>query len=215
LITTGQSIPEEVVPKLLHRFTSNEGYTLYDDIRPLFAILRDARAHLQQQPAPPPSTTASAQWPWARTIVGIITNSDDRVPDILRSFGLRVGPRRVGKRQGAMARADLDEDISFVVVSYDAGFEKPNHRIYDAAVWMLEECLAAEAKEGRDMSSEEFEKLMVGDDLEKDVNGPREAGWSALLLDRGLTRTVDEDVDVIGSLTDIGSWRPRPDEESN
>lgn len=153
---------------------------------PFFSMLRDTKAHLynSNQPSPAPSSNLSAQWPWQHTIVGIITNSDDRIPDVLSSFGLKIGSRRVGKRLGDIAQADPREDVSFVVLSYDTGYEKPEHQIFDAAIWMLEECLAAEAKDGRDMSTEDFEKLMVGDNIDHDVLGARRAGWNSLLLDR-------------------------------
>lgn len=162
---------------------------MYDDVLPFFASLRDRKAHLGPQTgaAPPPSSadpSSAAKWPFDHTIVGVITNSDDRVPDILTSLGLNLGARRVGKRAGAMARSDPTEDVSFVVISYDVGYEKPKHQIFDAAIWLLEECLAAEAQAGRTMLSGDFERVYVGDDPAKDVIGAQDAGWDAIFLDR-------------------------------
>lgn len=40
------------------------------------------------------NTCDSPTSPFSKIVIGVITNSDDRVPDILSSFGLRVGGRR-------------------------------------------------------------------------------------------------------------------------
>ncbi|KAF2097556.1 haloacid dehalogenase [Rhizodiscina lignyota] len=184
-----QTLPSQLIPDLIHRFSSKDGYRIFEDVLPFFTMLRTNKEHLRSldQHFPPPSIDPelSAQWPWQKTVVGIITNSDDRIPDILSSFGLNIGHRRVGARQGEIAKADIAEDVSFVVISYDAGFEKPDPRIFGAAVGMLEECLAAEAaRDGSVASSDGFEKLYVGDEVLKDAVGASKAGWDAILLDR-------------------------------
>lgn len=120
-------------------------------------------------------------WPWEKTVVGIITNSDDRVPGILESFGLKVGPRRVGTPDQRTAEAVLEDDISFVVLSYDVGAEKPDRSIFDAAITSLEETLAGRSDA---LKVGDFEKLYVGDSLEHDYFGAKRAGWNALMLDR-------------------------------
>ena len=74
-------------------------------------------------------------------------------------------------------KSELQEDINFVTLSYDVGSEKPHSSIFDAA-----RALAAE----KDVPADEC--LHVGDDLEKDYYGARDAGWSALLLDRDFTQ---------------------------
>ena len=61
------------MPTLLHRFWSNEGYTLYPDVQPLIQKLQNHYKSTNGQMA-----------------VGVITNSDPRVPDVLSSLGLRV-----------------------------------------------------------------------------------------------------------------------------
>ncbi|KAI9786664.1 MAG: hypothetical protein M1839_006215 [Geoglossum umbratile] len=105
-------------------------------------------------------------WPWDQTVVGVVTNSDDRVPSILSSLGLTVGARTVRRPEqmsqentrfqparsediadiiptGSLALRHLDtsartgEDIHFVILSYDVGDEKPNSRIFQAAKDML------------------------------------------------------------------------------
>lgn len=114
-------------------------------------------------------------------MVGIITNSDDRVPGILESFGLKVGPRRVGTSDERTAEAASEDDISFVVLSYDVGAEKPGRDIFDAAVRSFEETLDGR---GDRWHVDDCVKLYVGDSLEHDVFGAERAGWNALKLDR-------------------------------
>ncbi len=166
-----QQFPEALVAELLKRYSSREGYDLYPDVAPFFEMLRNKKRH--------EATTSS--WKWDKTVVGIITNSDNRVPDILDSFGLKIGPRRVGSPDQRNKHATIEDDISFTVLSYDVGFEKPDHRIFDAATDMLKETLEADDNALR---IEDFEKLHVGDDVEKDYEGAGAAGWDRVLLHR-------------------------------
>lgn len=122
-----------------------------------------------------------------------------------------------------------------MVLSYDVGAEKPEREIFDAAKQMLGETLRdASSGEGA-QRADEFEMLFVGDDLEKDVLGARDAGWNSVLLDRegrygerfeqsvgggaGLV-TIDaseedgtgaargRNVQVVQDLRALGQWRP-------
>lgn len=165
-----QEVPQSLVNELLHRYSTKEGYDIFPDVLPFFEMLR-TRSH-----------TYNAQvWPWEKTVVGIITNSDDRVPGILESFGLKVGPRRVGGSDDREADAALADDISFVVLSYDIGVEKPQRAIFDAAYKLFQETLA---RTGDEPDAQYWEKLHVGDSLEHDIAGANQAGWKALRLDR-------------------------------
>lgn len=113
------------------------------------------------------------------------------------------------------------------MLSYDVGVEKPDRRIFDAAVASLKETLS-----GRDdqMQEETFEKLYVGDSRVHDFSGAKGAGWNALLLDRDgtfektfqkegedlVTVSVKEDgsdngnipLRVIKDLGVLSNWRP-------
>lgn len=129
------------------------------------------------------SSTRQAKWKWEKTVVGIITNSDDRVPSVLDSFGLKVGPRRVGSSHQQRALADPDDDVSFVVLSYDVGFEKPDRRMFDAAMKMAQETVIA-VSDDNDTSTQDFTRLYVGDSIGQDYIGAEEAGWNAVLVDR-------------------------------
>ncbi|SLM34869.1 HAD-like domain [Lasallia pustulata] len=158
-----KSFPESMVPQLLHRFSSSEGYTLYPDVLPFFQHLRRKK---QEDPVTGFGTT-----------VGVITNSDDRVSSILISLGLSVRPFKLAGMQWDTARIDASqrdaEDIKFVALSYDIGFEKPDPRIFQAVRNLMKQ-----------VKDEDFEYLHVGDDPEKDVSGAKAAGWGSLLLDR-------------------------------
>jgi hypothetical protein len=131
-LTQGQEVPHKLVTDLLTRYSTHEGYTIFPDVLPLFQMLRSQST----QP------TLHPDWTWDKTVVGIITNSDDRVPSVLESFGLKVGPRRVGRPGERMAQASLDDDVNFVVLSYDVGTEKPDRKMFDAAIQMLQETIA-------------------------------------------------------------------------
>ncbi|KAK0663587.1 hypothetical protein DIS24_g961 [Lasiodiplodia hormozganensis] len=192
------SLPHRLVPDLITRFASRDGYTLYNDVIPLFASLRTARG----------GSGSSRR----KIVTAVLTNSDDRVAGILRSFGLRVGhvdPETVEKiaasaypnGSGSTSATTLlqperlgENDIDFVLTSYDCGYEKPHRAIFDAARRMA---LARYARvgEGEETGQEidddgEWEAVYVGDEVDKDVVGAEEAGWAnAFLVDReGLVR---------------------------
>lgn len=73
-------------------------------------------------------------------------------------------------------------DVDFTVMSYDVGYEKPDKRIFDAA----DEVAAMTTKTSA--SEEEWRKVYIGDEYEKDVVGAIDAGWNAVLIDRDTTR---------------------------
>ena len=159
-----------MIPKLLCRFSSSEGYMLYPDVVPLFRSLR----HLKREAEGDPDVS--------QVIVGIITNSDDRVIPILSSLGLSVCSLRYGRIQdsdktGVHSVSEIGEmsDVDFVTLSYDVGFEKPSHQIFDAARKLGN---LGRVREGKDRH------IHVGDDLEKDVKGAQQAGWEGIFLDR-------------------------------
>lgn len=119
-------------------------------------------------------------------MVGVITNSDDRVPDVLSSLGLRVNHLRHGSKiEGERVKGGEDEvkDIDFAIMSYDVGFEKPHRRIFDAATDMLKVILTAEGQHAPDL--EGWDLVYVGDEMEKDAVGSTAAGWNAVIVDRG------------------------------
>ena len=207
-----ERVPRALTKELYQKFATNDGYHLYPDVKEFFF-------ELQKYKMSPP--TDLIRWPYKRVIVGIVTNSDNRVPDILHSFGLEVAPRRFGTTQDTNTTYDSKKDIDFVVMSYDVGHEKPDRRIFDAATSMLTEILASD-DEG--LEAENFDKLYVGDELEKDFDGARAAGWDAILLDRsGMTDRAktfrlgqwgikdrsgsEKKIFMSKSLVDLGMWQ--------
>ena len=104
------------------------------------------------------------------------------MPSILSSFGLQVGLRR--HKNDSQPSFKAEDDINFLILSYDVGFEKPDSRIFDAAKQMVP-------------GQERF--LHVGDDLQKDYYAAKRAGWEGFLLDR----EVGDSQDNVGSIPRI------------
>jgi FMN phosphatase YigB (HAD superfamily) len=142
-------------------------------------------------------------------------------------MGVRVNPLHYGNqpRRPIAQNADAHFDIDFTVLSYDVGFEKPDNRIFAAAEEMLASHLEAEQQQ---VNSDEWSKVYVGDEYEKDVVGATQAGWKAVLIDReaaGQCEGVewlhgDEPASVLAvlartkavgfsSLKQLGEWLPR------
>ena len=117
------------------------------------------------------------------------------VPDALRE--LRDAGHRVVvvsnwdvSLHDALRSAGLSELVDGAVSSAEAGFEKPDPRIFAAA---LE--LAGSTADGA---------LHAGDTVEYDVAGARAAGWRAVLVARGGTPArVPPDVPVIATLAGL------------
>lgn len=191
LIPEDQSVPQAMVTKLLHRFWCDEGYTLFPDVPPLIRKLREAH-HAREEDT------------CTRVVIGVITNSDDRVPDVLSSLGMKVSALRYGNHTAfAAASRDYQEyDVDFSVMSYDVGHEKPDQRIFQAA----EEVLSVALDDGKHDAGD-WRKVYVGDEFDKDVVGALSAGWKAVLIDRETTGPRDDlkwlDDEPVGSLYEV------------
>ena len=158
----------------------------------------------------------------------MITNSDDRVPDVLTSLGLKVGPLRFG---GSMPEGEEAKgegfDVDFTVMSYDVGHEKPDRRIFEAAEEMLEVSMRGAADEALHIG--DWRRVYVGDEYDKDVVGAVGAGWNAVLIDHGASIRKDDvqwlddqrpsDFDTMfasikavgfSSLSKLAAWLPKP-----
>lgn len=98
---------------------------------------------------------------------GVISNWDDRLPGVLEGLGLAEG---------------LDP----IVLSNEVGAEKPDPRIYRAAI---------------DRAGIPTDRaLMVGDDLEADHDGARAAGLAAILF---APRDGEPDVPFVRALPEL------------
>jgi len=208
LVGSDQQIHKDLAPRLLHRFNCEEGYLLYPDVVPLIQRLRG-----NAQPGAP------------RVVIGVITNSDDRVPDVLTALGLRVNAFRFGHERADKPSYTQQHDIDFTVLSYDVGYEKPDKRIFAAAEDMLKADPTA-----ADTDPASWDKVYIGDEYAKDVVGALDAKWNAVLIDRenpgdredvywldargpgSLSRAFEEaDGRAVGfsSLAKLAQWLPR------
>ncbi|OAA50367.1 haloacid dehalogenase [Metarhizium rileyi] len=168
-VPSNQALPPNLVPKLMHRFASSEGYNEESGLVPALRAFR--RQNSRQR--------------FEKVVIGVVTNSDDRVPSILSSFGLRVSPLRYGTTDESSVPPEEAYDIDFHCMSYDVGVEKPDSRIFEAAELMLGRRVMAkrsgEAPTPAELGS--WLKVYVGDEHAKDVVGAANAGWNAVLLD--------------------------------
>ncbi|KAK3937438.1 putative haloacid dehalogenase protein [Diplogelasinospora grovesii] len=175
-LLAGQSLPTDLAPKLLHRFSSDKGYSFAPELP---EVLKSLKQPQHQHP----------RKRFDKIVVGVITNSDDRVPGILSSFGLNVSPLRFGSHGTTPVNGLKDQyDIDFHCMSYDVGFEKPDTRIFVAAESMLKRVISAQRDDEvvgghNDLSS--WIEVYVGDEYDKDVVGALGAGWNAVLLNDG------------------------------
>jgi putative hydrolase of the HAD superfamily len=195
-------LPDGLVEKLVDVFASREGYTLYDDVEPLFETLKGFKG----------GNT------FDRVITGVISNSDDRVPAVLKSLGLTVGNVRADegwsslelpgfeKRSTMDAQQERieDNDVDMVITSYEAGDEKPHKSIFDVAARQGQR-FEANLDNGfteAETDHASWVRIHVGDDLEKDYKGAIRAGWQSLMVNRDNEKR-STDVKVINSLRDL------------
>lgn len=153
----------------MERFATKEAYDAEDSLVSSFKSLH-------QQPSP--------QQIYNKIVIGIVTNSDDRVPGILSSLGLDVSPLRYGAESAEAAKEQQRYDIDFHCMSYDVGVGKPDRKMFQSAESMLSRIIAArEGEEPAEAELASWHRVHVGDEFAKDVVGAREAGWNSVLLD--------------------------------
>ncbi|KAJ9490358.1 hypothetical protein VN97_g2901 [Penicillium thymicola] len=192
--TSKEHVPDAMVEALLDRFAGAEGYALYDDVLPFFRRMRKLKS--------------AHKWSFDRIVVGVVSNSDDRVPAVLKSLGLTVGDMRADQDKSSIdlpgfeersnkqdtasehykyhADRNLKLDIDMVITSYEAGQEKPHRLIFDVArrqaLRVSRPWLTRRTK---------FSSVHVGDDYKKDCTAATDAGWESYLLIRDHPGTED------------------------
>lgn len=191
-------LPAGMVEALLDRFAGSEGYALYDDVLPFFRRLRKLKA--------------ANKWTFNRIVVGVVSNSDDRVPAVLKSLGLTVGDMRADQDRSSMelpgfeerstkddgaeahdkdyADHNLEVDIDMVITSYEAGEAKPHRLIFDVARRQ-----ALKISHPWLTPSTKFMSAHVGDSFDEDCKGAMNAGWDTYII-RGPSTPADIDADV-------------------
>ena len=165
LLPPGKLLPDQLATRLLDRFSSADGYILTEPRLP--HLLRILKGN-------------SPQRVYDNIVIGVVTNSDDRVPGILSSLGVLVSPFRYGTPINRELPLTIPYEIDFHCMSYDVGCEKPDRRIFEAAEEMLGAMLQTRARPESDGSG--WDKLYVGDEYEKDAKAALAAGWAAALL---------------------------------
>ncbi|KAM5465064.1 hypothetical protein MauCBS54593_006699 [Microsporum audouinii] len=213
-----REVPDSLVTELLQRFESKEGYALFDDVEEFFGRLKACKRELQEKKKAGCPESSGIE----NIIVGVISNSDDRVSSVLNSLGLSVGNAWADNGELLLcaastapttnaAEAELN-DIDFIVTSYEAGEEKPHHHIFDIAKTRAKEHLLA-----TDPSYElndDWRCIHIGDDYGHDYKGATNAGWEGFLLLRdGMDylsgtnhQAIDGDVKSLQSLNELYSY---------
>ena len=184
-----EELPAELAPKLLHRFWSNEGYELQPGASEVLQHLHESSANAKN---------------FEQIVVGVITNSDPRVPEVLSSLGLSISQLRYGTPVPDQLNTQQKYHVDFSVMSYDVGHEKPKVQIFRAAEEMLDPALKARGDTSTSRDPQAWEKIYVGDEYDKDVVGARNAKWDAILISE---EPVDDDKTGVKWLEDepVGS----------
>ncbi|KAG8808215.1 hypothetical protein FRC19_006056 [Serendipita sp. 401] len=141
-----ESLPQ-IVPRLLHRFSSKEGYVLFDDTLPTIEAL--SQRGIQ---------------------TGLVSNTDKRMRLVLEDLGVL-------------------SMLSPALFSSEEGVEKPSSEIWHRALQRAE----VQAPDA----------LHVGDELDADFYGAREAGLHSLLLQRPESEPSDNEMATNYTITSL------------
>ncbi|KAL1984691.1 hypothetical protein VTN96DRAFT_8817 [Rasamsonia emersonii] len=198
-------LPDGMVESLLDLFASQKGYALYEDVAPLFRKLSEFKRSAV----------------FDRVITGVISNSDDRVPAVLKSLGLKVGDVRADQGRSSMELPGFEErkkitgeaelsqdnnDIDMIITSYEAGEEKPHRLIFDVARQQAKAFVTThDLTLPSDIQGDRARWfcIHVGDDYDKDYKGAVNAGWDSFLLPRDGHTPEIEQVKMISTLSDL------------
>jgi len=195
-------LSEGLVQRLLDRFASKEGYALYADAGEFMTGMREVKRGLLQK---------QRFGPFERVLVGVISNSDDRVPGVLKSLGLTVGDIRADQGVSSMQLAGFEErcssstqgdneinDLDLIITSYEAGKEKPSPAIFDVAKQQ-----AMTNAGGNSEDASQWLCVHVGDDYSKDYQAAIDAGWDGYYLPRDGDVQGHQGAKTIRSLTEL------------
>jgi len=182
---TDRPLPPELTSKLLHRFSSGEGYSLTEQSVGL--LLREIKAAWAARDGDGDGDGAGIG---KRVMIGVVTNSDDRVPGVLDGLGVRVGSGRWPLGFSPPFSSEERADIDFCCLSYDVGAAKPDKKIFEAAEDMARGLSSSPLGTGETVE-DDWLRVYVGDEFKKDVQGALGAGWNAVLLEGGHDTTPE------------------------
>ena len=186
LVLDGQRVPESLPASLFEHFSGGKGYELFPDTMPFLQQIRQWRQNLRREHGVD------------RVVIGVLTNSDPRVAGVLKNLGVAVGD---GCGQ------NFQNDLDFVLTSYEIGHEKPSPLAFAEAEQQARTTLGLPRlrKDSNDSVSDGV-KVHIGDDLHQDYWGAVRADrkWDAILLDRNSATEEPpyNDVKHIATLTD-------------
>lgn len=160
-VVDDSKIPDRLGEEMYDHFTSAAAYELYPDVQPFLASMRELKAEWPSADDPP-------------VFVGVVSNGDPRVKNILQNLGLRVGihglpdppnfSERINKdAMDATKASDLQQimkspwfddynklnDIDFLATSYEADAEKPDPKIFDFAGSVASVVFASKLEQAR------------------------------------------------------------------
>ncbi|KAK6359680.1 hypothetical protein TWF696_000823 [Orbilia brochopaga] len=190
LLTHRQTIPLTLHEALWTHFASSTAYDLLPGTLDFFTALTQYR-----------QAVAAAPWQFRTVTLGVLSNSDDRVIDVLKSLGIAVRHRSRlieeanvgGDSSGTVSLDRIPTDpgvpynwtpnvVDFVTTSYDVGSEKPDIGIFRAAMASAKELLRR--RDTEDSAARQWAWVHVGDNPAEDVAGAEAAGAMGVLLDR-------------------------------
>lgn len=136
-VSGNRELPPDLANATYQHFSSQAAYQLYPDVRPFFQMLK----HIRSDRSNP------------QVYVGVVSNSDPRISNVMKSLGLKIGVRpavnaeeaaQAGKKAAREGKDisdvyklrnlyDESNDLDFVVTSYEAGHAKPHKEIFSSA----------------------------------------------------------------------------------
>ena len=135
-VTDKAPLPSQTGQMLYEHFTSGDAYELFPDVQPFMELISELKRSYSDPDGP-------------LVLIGVISNSDPRVRNVLTSLGFRVGvsePVEVdfidemknnweAAKQARITTPVNDmynsgDHVNFMTTSYDAGDQKPEGKIF-------------------------------------------------------------------------------------
>ncbi|KAL2868639.1 HAD-like domain-containing protein [Aspergillus lucknowensis] len=195
---TTTEIPAALIHDLLDRFASIRGYKLCRGVAPFFKHLRSIQRD------------GGGLEARRKIVIGVVSNSDDRICSVLQSLGVSVGEARAGETEShklpgfeeereRISPLQHQKDVDFVLTSYQLGVEKPDPLVWDVAL------RTAQSLRPGAGDNEGWECVHVGDEYARDYHGAVNAGWKAYYLSQQAEApaNVPEGTKTIKSLLDL------------